>query len=182
MKDKNNTITVYSMLFSFCLEVFSKTLYLLLGKGRGVHKSGSFFHLVKLPFHLFECKQKNIFDYYLKCYDSSVCFAPWNRICFRQKFLLLSHKMAIPAQKEECSQKRLLLEQEKTAVWKLHIQTTKQQKKLNLFSRPAVCILTAKPALLLYLTPGLQLPVSLGSSDILLSKQLSFNLTVPFNQ
>lgn len=33
MKDKNNTITVYSMLFSFCLEVFSKTLYLLLGKG-----------------------------------------------------------------------------------------------------------------------------------------------------
>lgn len=110
MKDKNNTITVYSMLFSFCLEVFSKTLYLLLGKG-GVHKSGSFFHLVKLPFHLFECKQKNIFDYYLKCYDSSVCFAPWNRICFRQKFLLLSHKMAIPAQKKgvlrrDCSQSK----------------------------------------------------------------------------
>lgn len=84
MKDKNNTITVYSMLFSFCLEVFSKTLYLLLGKG-GIHKSGSFFHLVKLPFHPFEGKQKNIFDYYLKCYDSSVCFAPWNRICFRKK-------------------------------------------------------------------------------------------------
>lgn len=55
MKDKNNTITVYSMLFSFCLEVFSKTLYLLRGKG-GIHKSGSFFDLVKLPLHPFEYK------------------------------------------------------------------------------------------------------------------------------
>lgn len=71
MKDKNNTITVYSMLFSFRLEVFSKTLYLLLGT-EGIHKSGSFFHLVKLPLHPFEYKQQNIFDYYLKCYDSSV--------------------------------------------------------------------------------------------------------------
>lgn len=169
------------MLFSFCLEVFSKTLYLLLGKG-GVHKSGSFFHLVKLPLHLFECKQKNIFDYYLKCYDSSVCFAPWNRVCFRQKFLLLSHKMAIPAQKKGVLRRDFSQSKKNSSLKVVCTNNEATEKNLNLFSRPAVCIPTAKPAVLLYLTPRLQLPVSSGSSDILLSKQLSFNLTVPFNQ
>jgi len=57
-----------------------------------------------------------------------------------------------------------------------------KEKKPNLFFRSTVRISTPNPVLLLYLTPGLQLPVSSGSSDILLSKQLSFNLTVPFNQ
>lgn len=139
MKDKNNTITVYSMLFSFCLEVFSKTLYLLLGKG-GIHKSGSFFHLVKLPFHPFECKQKNIFDYYLKCYDSSVCFAPWNRICFRKKkILLLSHKMAIPTEKKKrVFSEEIALRVTKAAVWKLHIQTVKWKEKKN--QKKKICL------------------------------------------
>lgn len=131
MKDKNNTITVYSMLFSFCLEVFSKTLYLLLEKG-GIHKSGSFFHVVKLPFHPFECKQKNIFDYYLKCYDSSVCFAPWNRICFRKNILLLSHKMVIAAKKKGVLRRDCLESNKSSSLKVAYIQTVKwKEEKLN---------------------------------------------------
>lgn len=142
MKDKNNTITVYSMLFSFRLEVFSKILYLLLGT-EGIHKSGSFFHLVKLPLHPFEYKQQNIFDYYLKCYDSSVCFAPWNRICFRKKNkqTLLSHKMAI-ATKKKGVLRMIALRVTKAAVWKFLIQT---EVKKNLFFRSTVSIPIPNP-------------------------------------
>lgn len=166
------------MLFSFCLEVFSKTLYLLRGKG-GIHKSGSFFHLVKLPLHPFEYKQKNIFDYYLKCCDSSACFAPWNRICFRQKKkkLLLCHKMAILAKNKGVLRRDCTQSNKKSS-----LKVGNANRKENLFFRSHFSIPIPKPVLLLHLTPGLQLPVSLGSSDILLSQQLSFNLAVPFNQ
>lgn len=89
--------------------------------------------------------------------------------------------MAIPAQKKgvlrrDCSSSN------KNSSLKVAYANNEATEKTKSVSRPAVCIPTAKPALLLYLTPGLQLPVSSGSSDILLSKQLSFNLTVPFNQ
>lgn len=131
MKDKNNTITVYSMLFSSRLEVFSKTLYLLLGT-EGIHKSGSFFHLVKLPLHPLEYKQQNIFDYYLKCYDSSVCFAPWKRICFRKNnnnkkknFYLIKWPLQL---KRRVFSEEIALRVTKAAVWKFHIQTEVKKK------------------------------------------------------
>lgn len=141
MKDKNNTITVYSMLFSFRLEVFSKTLYLLLGT-EGIHKSGSFFHLVKLPLHLFEYKQQNIFDYYLKCYDSSVLPHGTESVLGKKnKRTLLSHKMAI-ATKKKGVLRMIALRVTKAAVWKFLIQT---EVKKNLFFRSTVSIPIPNP-------------------------------------
>lgn len=84
------------LFFSFCLEVLYKNSVPIIEEEGGqwggtntptTHKSRSSFHLPQLPFPFSEQKQKNIFYYYLNCYDNSVYlrFLPHDRkICFRK--------------------------------------------------------------------------------------------------
>lgn len=90
--------------------------------------------------------------------------------------------MAIPAKKKGVLRRDCSWSNKSSSLKVAYTNSEVKGKKKNLFFRSTVSIPIPKPALLLYLTLGPQLPVSLGSSDILLSKQLSFNLTVPFNQ
>lgn len=98
----------------------------------------------------------------------------------KKKILLLSHKMAIAA-KEKGALRRDCSESNKSSSLKVAYTNSEEKKKKSVFQ--VYCKHShTKPSVVIIPNPGPQLPVSSGSSDILLSKQLSFNLPVPFNQ
>lgn len=101
MKDKNNPITVYVIFprlpWSPSLK-FSTYYWRRKKKQHTYHPQISLLFSISLvTFPLFEYKQKNIFYYYLNCYDNSVYLPilPHNtKICFRKSRFNLSTRVS----------------------------------------------------------------------------------------